>query len=365
MKITTMKTKATEWMKWPMSWQLQLCLDVRLARRSCLSVLAQCVMPRRTSGSPWLVLLTCLCVLPFALVLSGQAARAEQPLAGAALAEQEKQWQNCEGGYYTGPRPGRRNYSNDQYLWVVTPAFAKRFCMPESMVSNELKGAEAIAFKMVDAGDSERCGVDGDGSTHCSSNSLAHFEIYLSQSLNLPAAHPEVQFFENRRDTSDWHLAENERNGRGQAYRKGQYSIPQGRMRHFGNPYGHPDDGFVFGLIYAHEGKGRWPVGPLWEVGYRGGWVKGLDMLILESSLGFGFGTYDNVAKARSHGYDKWQPMIVMDKRNDPRKDAEKNVSDDYAHVIYLPRRYMEQIRQAVQRRSGSWDDFISTQRQR
>lgn len=308
-------------------------------------------------------------LLSFALLFENQLAYAEQPLSGAALAEQEKQWQNCEGGYYTGPRPGRRNYSNDQYLWVVTPAFAKRFCMPESLVSNELKGAEAIAFKMVDAGDSERCGVDGDGSTHCSSNSQAHFEIYLSQSLNLPAAHPEVQFFENRRDTSDWHLAENERNGRGQAYRKGQYSIPQGRMRHFGNPYGHPDDGFVFGLIYAHEGKGRWPVGPLWEVGYRGGWVKGLDMLILEEQLGIRFAWEADHYKAAKvpQGTAQGQYLIVMDKpiASTVGIPWPRRLPEDFEHVIYLPKHFAEQVRVAAMRQGGSWAEFINTQRRR
>jgi hypothetical protein len=66
---------------------------------------------------------------------------AQQPDA-KSYQEQEKRWQSCPDGYYSGPRPGRLNYDNDKYLWVVTPEFAKRFCMPEHLADPELKGAD-------------------------------------------------------------------------------------------------------------------------------------------------------------------------------------------------------------------------------
>lgn len=279
------------------------------------------------------------------------------------LSPKEKEWQSCEGGYYTGPREGRRSYSNDQYLWVVTPAFAKRFCMPLHMVSEELKGAEAIAFRMVDGADNDRCGVDSKGETHCTENSTARFEIYLPQSLNLPAANPQVKFFEDARTTSDWKISNiSERITKAQRYRKGEYKLPEGRTPHFANPYAHPDPGHRFGLIYAHDSKGQWPVSPLWEVGFRGDWIKGMDMVIFEAqTIGMGFSTYLNVEKVQSHGYAKWQPMIVMDLRKDHRNDDEKKVPNDYAHVIYLPKQFTELIRTATMKKGSNYLEFIKS----
>lgn len=288
------------------------------------------------------------------------------------LAAQEKQWQSCEGGYYTGPRQGRRNYSNDKYLWVVTPEFARRFCMPEHMVSKDLKGAQAIAFRMVDGADFDQCGVDDDGKVNCSENSKARFEIYLPQSLNLPAANPGVKFFEGGRTTSDWHITEKERGQRAQAYRKGTYQPPNGEVPRFRNPYLHPDPGHLFGLIYAHEGKGRWPVAPLWEVGFRGDWIQGMDMLILEEQLGIRFAWELDHYKAEKliPGTPDGQYLIEMDKGDSQspsggKKVKEKNIPQDYAHVIYLPHEFAQKIRQASMRRGGNWLEFIKTLQQR
>jgi hypothetical protein len=94
-------------------------------------------------------------------------ASAEQTFDTKAYQQQEKRWQSCPDGYYTGPRPGRHNYSNDKYLWVVTPEFARRFCMPEHLIDTELKGAEAIAFKRVPSEDGDdRCVIES-GKTRC------------------------------------------------------------------------------------------------------------------------------------------------------------------------------------------------------
>lgn len=299
------------------------------------------------------------------LLLLSQAAA--QPLAGPTLATQEKQWQSCEGGYYTGPRAGRRNWSNDKYLWVVTPDFAKRFCMPEHMVSRELKGAEAIAFRMVDGADSDRCGSDDDGKANCLENSVARFEIYLPQSLNLPAANPEVKFFEDARTTSDWHIGDKERSARGTAYRQGKYQLAPGQTPRYRNPYVHPDPGHQFGLIYAHEGKGRWPVSPLWEVGFRGDWNKGLDMLILQNQLGFATELRHYEAEKVQQGTRQGQYLIVMDKRDSQsggKRSWEKSIPEEHAHVIYLPHDFGQIVRQAAMSRSN-WQDFIKTYQQR
>ena len=293
------------------------------------------------------------------------------PLTGQALSAKEKEWKSCESGYYTGPREGRRNYSNDKYLWVVTPDFAKKYCMPDSVVSKDLKGAEAIAFRMVDGADMDMCGVDDDGKANCSENSKSRFEIYLPQSLNLPAANPGVKFYEGARTTSDWHVSDKDRAWRAQRYREGKYQPPPGEIPRFRNTYGFPTPGNQFSLIYAHEGKGRWPVGPLWEVGFRGDWNQGLDMVILEWTLGSNFAWEQRFYEPEKvpMGTPAGQYLIVMDKADSQQPGAKKTwdklIPQDHAHVIYLPHDFGQLVRQAAMRRSGSWVDFINTIRQR
>jgi len=300
-------------------------------------------------------------LLVFWLVLvSGSAIWAQ------TLAEKEKQWQSCEAAHYTGPREGRRNYTVDNYLWVVTPEFAKRYCMPESMVSIELKGAEAIAFRMVDGADMDRCGVDDQGKHHCTRQSRARFEIYLSQNLRLPAVNPEVRFYDSRRNTSEWLLSGNpERVSRSQRYIKGQYTPPPGAVPRFRNSFGYPDRGHLFGLVYFHESseKVKWPTAPLWEVGFREAVVPGMDMLILENNLGmdFGFELKHYEANKVVPGDPAGHYVIVMDKRHDDRKDTERR-AEDYAHVIYLPHGFAMQVRDgAMKSGARNFNEFINT----
>ncbi len=284
-----------------------------------------------------------------------------------SLAEKEKQWQSCEAAHYTGPREGRRNYTLDNYLWVVTPEFAKRNCMPESMVSNELKGAEAIAFRMVDGADMDRCGVDDQGKHHCTRQSRARFEIYLPQTLKLPAANPDVRFYDSRRNTSEWLIEGHTpiQKDKSFLYKKGQYTPPLGTVPRFKNLYDMVDRGHWFGLVYFHKSseKVKWPTAPLWEVGFRELVVPGMDMVILENNLGLDFGSELNHYKANKiePGDPSGRYAIVLDKRHEQRKDTERR-ADDYAHVIYLPHAFAMQMRETAMKSGASnFTDFINT----
>jgi hypothetical protein len=283
------------------------------------------------------------------------------------LAEKEKQWQSCDAAHYTGPREGRRNYTLDNYLWAVTPEFAKRYCMPESMVSSELKGAEAIAFRMTDGADMDRCGVNDQGQHHCTKQSRARFEIYLSQSLNLPAANPDVRFYESRRNTSEWLIEDHTpiQKDKSYLYGKGQYTPPPGTVPRFGTMYRTGDGGHRFGLVYLHASSKnvKWPTAPLWEVGFREAVVPGMDMLILENNLGvdFGFELKHYDAHKIKPGNPSGRYAIVMDKRHEQRKDTERR-AEDYAHVIYLPHGFAMQMRDTAMKSGAStFSDFINT----
>ena len=275
-----------------------------------------------------------------------------------SLAAREKEWQSCELAHYTGPREGRRSYVVDNYLWVVTPEFARRYCMPETMVSPDLKGAEAIAFRMADGADMDRCRVDDQGRHQCTRQSMARFEIYLSQNLNLPAANPDVRFFENRRNTSEWLFSGNqERVSRSQRYKRGDYSPPSGSIPRYGNAFAHPDGGYRFGLWHAPKGVLPWPVGPLWEVGFRESVVPRVDMLILENNLGLDFGF--EMKHYQAHKIEPGDPggryVIVMHKRDIATQNKEfKLIPSDFEHVIYLPHQFAMQMRDMAMKSGAS-----------
>ncbi len=287
-----------------------------------------------------------------------------------SLAQQEKQWQSCEAAHYTGPREGRRNYTLDNYLWVVTPEFAKRYCMPESVVSKELKGAEAIAFRMVDGADMDRCGVDDQGQHHCTKQSMGRFEIYLPQSLNLPASNPDVRFYEDRRNTSEWLFSGNQdRVSRSQRYIKGQYTLPPGTVPRFKKPFDMVDRGYWFGLWFMPKGLLPWPSSALFEVGFREAVVPGMDMLILENNLGMQFGFELNHYKDNKiePGDPSGRYVIVMHKRdNDTINKKDKRIPEDFEHAIYLPHTFAMQVRDTAMKSGASnFTDFIKTFQQR
>lgn len=265
---------------------------------------------------------------------------------------------SCADGYYSGPRTGRKNYSHDKYIWVVTAAFAKRFCMPPEFVDKELKGAEAIAFRMsTQTGMSDRCAVI-DGKEACSGDHELRFDIFLRSDLNLPAANPEVKFYDGSWDDAGWHIELEERLPRREKYIAGEYKLPPGKTPHFENPFFYPDMGNYFALVGVHQGKGEWPIMRLKEWRYYADWAKDLDMVVLQNHPSFGF---DN---PRMQALGIRQFAIVLEKRSDMRHDWEKRVPEDYAHVIWLPERFYEKVRAVATARGQGLSEQLRILRQ-
>src|SRR3989338_11309092 len=132
----------------------------------------------RIQPSAWILIFAGLCCLAGSpvraqLAQTSPAASASRPLSDVDL---KAQYQGCPLGYYSGPRPGKTRYTKDEYLWVVTPEFAKAWCMPPEYVDATLKGAEAIAYKPVQEG-AENCGFGGNKEA-CSRRTAHGFEIY-------------------------------------------------------------------------------------------------------------------------------------------------------------------------------------------
>lgn len=204
------------------------------------------------------------------------------PAPGAARAGGFNPTYRCELGEYRGPAPGRRGHLYERYLWVVTPEFAQQYCMPAHTVSTELTGAAAVAFRMVEGADTDGCRVTEDGKSVCNVDTTGRFEIYLPQSLNLPAANPEVKFFESRRNTSEWMFSHVERNTRAQRYRTGQYKLPAGQIPRFARAFPDQDRGYLFHYRYEYKGRLEWSAGSYFEKGFIADIMQGLDLLILD-----------------------------------------------------------------------------------
>lgn len=261
--------------------------------------------------------------------------------------------ESCADGYYSGPRAGRKNYSHDKYQWVVTPEFAKRFCMPPEFVDKGLKGAEAIAFRMsTSTGGFDRCAVI-DGNEKCSDENELRFDIFLRSDLNLPAANPEVKFYDGSWDDAGEHIFVNERRSRWQQYKSGEYRPPPGAIPHFMNPFFQPDEGYIFGLVRVHQGKGIWSIAGLDEWSYRANWAKGLDLLVLQADRGGGFGGPHLQAPGISYA-------IVMGTLDTWVSGLLKNSS----HTIWLPERFYEKVYAAATAKDKSWLEQLPMLRQ-
>jgi hypothetical protein len=207
-------------------------------------------------------------------------------------------------------------------------------------------------------GGSDRCAVI-DGKEACSGDHELRFDIFLRSDLNLPAANPEVKFYDGSWDDAGWNISLQERGPRRKNYIAGEYKLPPGKIPHFENPFFHPDMGNYFALVGVHQGKGKWPITRLSEWSYRAEWAKGLDLVVLQAHPGLG--SFDN---PRMRPMDIRQFAIVLEKRGDMRDDWEKRVPEDYAHVIWLPEKFYEKVKAAATARGQGWSEQLRILRQ-
>lgn len=231
---------------------------------------------------------------------------------------------NCPSGYYTGPSPGKARYTKDPWLWVVTPEFAKRFCMPAEFVSQELKGAEAIAYRMVQDLDEETCGW-GDKPEVCLRATEHRFEIYYKNGT-IPKE-LDVPYFHAARTPSTKLIASS--NAQWQYMRKSLKSKPRlGAMGVF--------ESQQFGLQSVANGKIAWPLGTLAQQVYYEEVFEGIDYLALEGASGF----------SRLEGWRKSgarQMVITAQKLGDQRRYSQTPMNE-FALVITLPSKLSERL---------------------
>lgn len=248
------------------------------------------------------------------------------PATSAAQAQLEQQYKSCPVGYYSGPRPGKTRYTKDEYLWVVTPEFAKAWCMPPEFVDSTLKGAEAIAYKPVQEG-SENCGFGGNKEA-CGRRTAHGFEIYYKSSLQIPSASQTKYSYRAfyMIPTSKHLLSSHKIQTPAEA--EAWTALRPGAQTKFRG----------WGLVGVKGAKPVWPISAYREIQYIEELLPGLNYLSMEGSMGF-------FTNARGEARGANQFVLVLDKPGETRKDEEMDLRTDYAHVIYLPEAFVNKIR--------------------
>lgn len=94
------------------------------------------------------------------------------------------EWQPKNYLMLTDPKYAKGRYWKDPNIWVYTPEFARRFGMPEKWATDELKGAQAVAYRIV-FDDKETCGWFGDPNS-CRHNYGCVMDIYTDHDAGLP-----------------------------------------------------------------------------------------------------------------------------------------------------------------------------------
>jgi hypothetical protein len=257
-------------------------------------------------------------------------------VASLSAAAQGAAAQTCPEGHYRGPQPGKVRYTKDDYLWVVTPRFAQRFCMPEKFVDQDLKGAEAVAFKIGTDGE-VNCGFGGNAE-HCMAPRSLRFEIFLDSDLKLPVLNEVL--YSNHYDTNAGTLIGRPHVAPGDPSRR----LPIGRLSHF--------DPSAFGLLGIKGDRVVWPIVTLYEKFFYANRLPGLDLVVLEGSTG-----HFNNPRARAEGTRDF--VIDVRKPNDVRKPEDKRVPKDFAHIIYLPRWFSDAIDRADTTQGTNWGEEV------
>ncbi len=267
-------------------------------------------------------------------------------------------------GYAIDRLPGRpakpgESYYKDNYTWAVTKEFARRFCMPEEFIADDLKGAEAIAYWHGKPTGQSICKQE-EGKEVCRPSVHGHWiELYVN-SGSVPKYDPEVQFFIRDFRTSRDVLGTAER-GRllaeqkrlSDAIKRGEIPWPLGMRPPFvSRGYFGDRSATVFSyLARTSEKAAEVRAAGISEKLYVEGIYEGIDLIALE---GWSNGS---IAGRR---YDK-NPKFgwALGVRLQSDRNAYENYPDGYQHVIELPARITEEINRNDAASGAAFDSTV------
>ncbi|WP_458233096.1 hypothetical protein [Roseateles sp. P5_E8] len=237
-------------------------------------------------------------------------------------AEVKARYQNCSHGYYSGPRPGKARFTKDRFVWAVTPDFAAKYCMPKEFVSTDLKGAEAVAYRMVEDADEEVCGLK-DSPDICARARFHQFEIYY-RTGSIPKIR-EVPYFNPAKLPARMLISVTDKEW--QHMLQSVNAKPRtGALSPFSD----------FGLLETSGNKVTWSLGSAYPNLYYEDAFEQLDYLSLQTIAGFSFAPGWQQA-------EKSALVIGAGKPTDKRRYSDRRVVD-FALLITIP----ERIRAAV-----------------
>jgi hypothetical protein len=235
-------------------------------------------------------------------------------------------YRTCPSGWYNGPQKGKVWYAKDAYLWVVTPAFAKRYCMPVEFVHEGLKGAEAVAFRILRKNDEVNCGLGGNDQ-NCSGELVFRVELYMDSKVKLPKLH-DGRYYQVPNMPSQLLV-----------------SATQEELAKLRNlKKSHPPDALTaifkvgqIGISGYKDGKVAWPLLALYPQTFYGQIFEGIDYYSFDGSAD------------RSFSNPRMRPLGLTDFRIDferldqkPRHSMEGMPENEFAHMIHLPREFSQ-----------------------
>ena len=245
----------------------------------------------------------------------------------------------CEGGYYSGPRQGRVRYTKDTFIWVVTPEFARRFCMPEQFVDATLKGAEAIAYRIEADPYEEICGWGGNKEV-CGAARRARFEVYLKNDLAIPKLNDAGRYVVAPAFSSA-------------LITRSDYEFEY--MRNSKNTKLIPEASRVFetqqvALVLGNAKEAKRPISSLYTQVYYKEFFK-------EHAFYAFYGLPGMMESALKVEKDARQFAIAIMRLNDPKNNVNRPWQD-YARVIYLPEKFANAILQWDSRPENNFAEF-------
>lgn len=258
----------------------------------------------------------------------------------------------CPDGRYQGrPAPGQTRYIKDHYVWAVTREFARRFCMPDEFIVEDLKGAEAIAYRHK-PGDGEVCEMRS-GKEVCEPPPRSHWiELYVRSSANIPKYDPRVEYYVQNYPTSGSVIASNQNLRNNAAREKGLFTDPMGKSRPYlgiGNVANGKRTTFRY-LARVSATLNRERPAALVERFYEKNWSEGIDLIAIE---GWSVG---NIAGRQ---YQEANAGYAIAVTGDVQSAAGLAYPEGFHHVIELPRRIWQVINAVDSERGDAFEKAV------
>lgn len=282
-----------------------------------------------------------ICGLMMSLNFVASAVNAQTPVPNK-VKNAEEQYQSCSRGHYSGPRPGRIRYTKDSFIWVVTPEFAKQFCMPEEFVSAELKGAEAVAFRIAEDPNEEACGW-ADNKEACGRRKGVNVEIYMKSSVVLPKEN-DLAFYQTARLPSSYLVSPSKSES------LSIYKISKASPKRAGLVS-------IFslnqvGLQGVKNGIVAWSLFTLYPETFFSNVFPGIDYMAFHGQAGL-----MNNLRMDKAGVTEF--VVSFRRLDDLQNPSDGKALSDYAHIVNLPKSFTEKMRAIDKLGKKSEDDLV------